>query len=162
MACTGLGVISCQQQTYRHLHHEVVRTDKTVPLVERLAQISTAVTQVCAQWNPSQAVIERTFINVNLASSHALGQARGAALAALGLAGIVVMEIAPNTVKRQVTGNSLADKSEVAQMVKALLGLEASMRMPRDASDALAIALSFGINRKTKLRLARRRRSYYR
>ena len=158
LARTGIGVILSGAGGWRHVHHEVVRTDPRAGLSDRLAQISERVTEACGRHRPGTAVIERTFISENFASSHALGQARGAALAALGMAGIKVLEVAPNTVKRRVTGNALAGKPEVSRMVRGILSLPSSTKLPADAADALAIALSHTETGRSWSRLRRGRR----
>ena len=142
LARTGIAVIHHEGSSCSLVSHEVVRTSTAAPLAERLAQISTAISNTCAKERPVHAAIERTFINANPASSLSLGQARGAALAALGLFGLDVSELAPNMIKKRVTGDHIADKKKVAKMVKLLLGIDSNARISSDATDALAIALS--------------------
>lgn len=158
LARTGIGVIGVNGSTLSCLHHAVVRTDSAETLARRLAKISRNVSEVCGSQQPTVAAIERTFVNENPASSLSLGQARGAALAALALAGLDVNEIAPNTVKRSVTGDSLAGKKQVASMVRHILGLPPSLRLAMDASDALAVAISHASHKGNRLRLRRRPR----
>ena len=72
--------------------------------------------------------------------AQAFGHARGVALLVCTRAGLGAFEYAPARVKRTVTGAGRADKSQVAQMVRVVLGLP---DVPRaDAADALAIALT--------------------
>lgn len=158
LARTGIGVIQRGSLSSHCLTHSVVRTNTSMELACRLALIFNTVQEMCAEYQPELAAIERTFINDNPASSLALGQARGAALAALGASGTTVREIAPNTVKRQLTGDSLAPKKAVATMVRHLLAIDASTRLASDASDALAIALSC-THAQQRLRLTGRRRA---
>lgn len=159
LARTGIGVITRNALTCSYIHHDVVRTSTDLPLVERLAHISAAITAACQRFEPQCAATEKTFVNVNLASSLTLGQARGAALAALGLAKLPVHELAPTTVKARITGNGSAEKSLVATMVKALLNLKPQLQLPADASDALAIALCYAMgNQYLRRRKARRRK----
>lgn len=143
LARTGIAVIR-REATYCHfVACEVVRTETKAPLAARLAQILEAVSGACTRARPTHAAIERTFVNVNPASSLSLGQARGAALAALGAYGLAVHELAPNMIKRRITGNHLASKRQLATMARRMLvGLDASARLGADATDALAIALS--------------------
>lgn len=157
LACTGIGVIRRGVASSSYLEHKVIRTDTSMVLAQRLAIIMTGVRAACLQHNPVMAAIERTFVNNNFASSLALAQARGAALAALGEAGLLVTELAPNTIKRQLTGNSLASKAKVALMVCGQLDLDLDTKLPSDATDALALALSCTPKRQ-RLRLTTRRR----
>ena len=154
LACTGIGIIVRHAMVCDYIHHDVIRTSPDTPLEQRLAHISKAVAHACTQYKPQCASIERTFVNVNAASSLALGQARGAAMSALGLAELPVHELAPSTVKKSITGDASATKKLVATMVRSILKLETNKRLSADATDALAIALCYALQR----RFLRRRR----
>lgn len=54
--------------------------------------------------------------------------------------GMIIAEYAPRLVKQTVVGHGSAEKHQVQQMVKILLGL-GIVPTPHDASDALAIAI---------------------
>ena len=69
-----------------------------------------------------------------------MGQARGVALLTLSKAGIKIIELTPLQVKQGLTGYGAADKKQVQQMTKIILGLKATPR-PDDAADALAMAI---------------------
>jgi crossover junction endodeoxyribonuclease RuvC len=70
-----------------------------------------------------------------------MGEARGAALAAVAEAGLEIFEIAPRKVKQAIVGYGAAQKLAVAKMVQRLLRLTA---LPEpDAADALALALAY-------------------
>ena len=82
------------------------------------------------------------FSHQNVRSALALAQARGMALAVVGLAGLSVASYPPAIVKKAVSGSGRADKDQVARMVQALIGLRS---LPRaDATDALAVAITHG------------------
>ncbi len=55
-------------------------------------------------------------------------------------AGLEVYEYPPARVKRAVAGSGRAEKAQVAQMVRVLLGLAEAP--PGDAADALALAVT--------------------
>jgi crossover junction endodeoxyribonuclease RuvC len=69
-----------------------------------------------------------------------MGAARAAVMIAAADAGLTIYEYAPKRVKLAVVGKGTADKSQVAFMVRALLGLAETP--PPDAADALAIAIA--------------------
>ncbi|MGH7298471.1 MAG: crossover junction endodeoxyribonuclease RuvC, partial [Polyangiaceae bacterium] len=69
-----------------------------------------------------------------------LGHARGVALLVCARAGLEVAEYPPARVKRTVAGSGRADKAQVAQMIRVVLGLAAAP--PSDAADALAVAVT--------------------
>ena len=61
----------------------------------------------------------------NVRSALKLGHARGVALLAASEAGIPVVEYTPAEIKRAVVGYGRAEKQQVQQMMKLLLGLDA-------------------------------------
>src|SRR5256885_17099352 len=83
--------------------------------------------------------LEKVFVNVNPASTLALGQARGTAICAAVDAGLPVSEYSALQVKQAVVGNGHAKKEQVQVMVKRLLGLAGAP--PADAADTLACAI---------------------
>jgi len=89
---------------------------------------------------PACAAIENVFYSVNARSALKLGHARGVAMLAAVEAGIPVFEYTPAEIKRAVVGYGRAEKPQVQQMIKLLLGL-AEVPSPHDAADALAVAI---------------------
>jgi crossover junction endodeoxyribonuclease RuvC len=89
---------------------------------------------------PSSAAVEKLFFQRNVTTALAVGQARGVALLCLAEAGLEVAEYTPMEVKQAVVGYGGAEKDQVQQMVRALLGL-ADIPRPDDAADALAVAI---------------------
>jgi crossover junction endodeoxyribonuclease RuvC len=84
--------------------------------------------------------VENIFYARNVRSALKLGHARGVALLAAAEAGIPVVEYAPAEIKRAIVGYGRAEKGQMQQMVKLLLGLDAAPS-PHDAADALAVAI---------------------
>src|SRR5262245_31726925 len=118
---TGWGVIESEGNRLRHVAHGVVRSDDRRSLAGRLCQLFDGVTAVIGEWQPVEAAIEETFVNVNPDSTLKLGQARGAVLLAPARLGLVVAEYATNQVKKSVVGAGHADKRQVTDMVRRLL-----------------------------------------
>ena len=71
-------------------------------------------------------------------------------------AGLPVVEYTPAEIKRAVVGYGRAEKHQVQQMVKLLLGL-AALPTPHDAADALAVAICH-VHSLAPVGVARRRR----
>lgn len=136
---TGYGIVEGAASRLVHVAHGVVRTRHGASIADRLAEIHRGVAAVVDEHAPEQAVVEQVFVAGNPRSAIVLGQARGAALAALAGAGLAVDEISAREVKQAVTGNGGAGKSDVQVMVARLLGLPAAP--PSDAADALAVAI---------------------
>jgi crossover junction endodeoxyribonuclease RuvC len=105
-----------------------------------LAKISQALRDVLKQHQPTVCVVEGLFYAQNMQTAIIMGEARGAALAAVAESGIEIFEIAPRKVKQAIVGYGAAQKSAVAKMVQRLLNLP---KPPApDAADALALALA--------------------
>jgi crossover junction endodeoxyribonuclease RuvC len=119
----------------------VLVIDGRRPLEARLGEIVRELGEIVREHRPDVAAVEDVFVPArHVRSALALGQARGAVLAALGLAGLRVHAYSPSSVKQAVTGRGGAPKAQVALMVRALVGLR---RTPRaDAADALAVAVA--------------------
>ncbi|GHU07645.1 crossover junction endodeoxyribonuclease RuvC [Betaproteobacteria bacterium] len=137
---TGFGVIEKTGNKLAYLASGCIRTDSEEALPVRLGAIFAGINELLAQYKPEQAVIEIVFVNVNPQSTLLLGQARGAAIAALVAGGLEVAEYTALQVKQAVVGNGHADKIQVQHMVRRLLSLPGSPSP--DAADALACAIA--------------------
>ncbi len=136
---TGWGVLVQQGSRLSPIGCGRISADAALPMAQRLAIISVELTKLLALHQPDMAAMEQIFVSRNAQSTLALGLARGAALAALGMAGLSVAEYPALTVKKSVTGQGRAEKTQVAAMVRVLLpGLGAASA---DAADALAVAI---------------------
>ena len=110
---------------------------------DRLKSIHAGLAALLAQHRPDCVAIEDIFHQRharNARSALKLGEARGVALLAASEASIPVVEYAPAAIKRAVVGYGRAEKHQVQQMIKLLLGLDAPPS-PHDVADALAVAI---------------------
>lgn len=108
---------------------------------ERLAAVSSRVRRAIEEYTPDLFAIETLFFNVNKKTAIGVAEARGAALAAAGEAGLPIIECSPQQIKLAVTGHGGADKSAVAAMVPRLISLPAKKRRD-DELDAIAIGIT--------------------
>lgn len=106
-----------------------------------LAKISQTIREVIRSHAPTVCVVEGLFYAQNMQTALIMGQARGAALAAVAEAGLEIYELAPRRVKQAVVGYGAASKHAVARMIQRQLNL-AETPEP-DAADALAVALAY-------------------
>lgn len=136
---TGWGVITARGNQLSFIACGTIHSDAKKSMPERLCQLHDGLKQVIDLHKPAEAAVEETFVNKNNASSLKLGQARGAILLTLSLAGLHVCEYSANLVKKSVVGSGHADKEQIAMMVKTLL--PASNATGADAADALAAAI---------------------
>src|SRR5882672_3819245 len=135
---TGFGIIEKNGATIAYIASGCIKSGNS-DLPERLGTILANLREVIAKHRPQQIAIEKVFVNVNPASTLALGQARGTAICAAVDAGLPVAEYTALQVKQAVVGNGHAKKEQVQEMVKRLLGLAGAP--PADAADALACAI---------------------
>ncbi len=139
LRATGWGVIVSKGPQLTHVAHGVIRVPPDQPLSDRLGGIFSQVTALIAEHAPDLAGVEETLVNAGARSALKLGQARGAAMAALAQRGLPVSEHAPRQIKLAVVGTGAADKDQVAFMVQRLL--PRAGRVTADAADALACAI---------------------
>ena len=147
---TGWGLIEQVGSRLSFLGCGAIRTDADTSLAERLAAIHRGVTDLIDANDPREAAVEETFVNRDPQSTLKLGQARGAALAALALMELPVAEYAANLIKKTVVGVGHAEKRQVAMMVRMLL--PASNATGPDAADALAVAICHAQHRAARAR----------
>lgn len=140
---TGYGLVEFRAGApARHLLHGVVRTDPKAPLWERLVQIADAMSVLATEHHPDALSLERCFVSKNVQSALKLGHTRGVIMVTATTLGASVHEYTPGQIKSAVTGNGRAEKHQVAEMVRVILGLP---RAPAfDAADALAAAICHG------------------
>ena len=146
----GYGVVEDLGSELRYVECGVLTAPEGKPMEERLGEIACGLREVIEELKPHEVAVEDVFVQHNARSALALAQARGMALAIVGLAGLRVSSYPPALVKRTVCGSGAAPKDQIARMVQALIGLRS---LPRaDATDALAVAITHGRARTSPLR----------
>jgi len=137
---TGFGIIQLAKPFSETLAHGTISCPKNWERSRCLAKISQMLREEIKKHRPTICVIEGLFYAQNLQTALIMGEARGAAMAAIAENGIEIYEIAPRKVKQAIVGYGAAQKSAVAKMVQRLLNLD---KLPQpDAADALALALT--------------------
>lgn len=138
---TGFGVVE-QLEDHRLLCcvSGAIKLKARDPMAAKLEKIFVELKQVIAEHEPEIVAIEEVFYAVNVKSALKLGQVRGVAMLAASSSGLQVAEYAPLAIKSAVVGYGRAEKQQVQEMVKRLLGLPLPPQ-PSDAADALAIAI---------------------
>jgi crossover junction endodeoxyribonuclease RuvC len=137
---TGYGCVETDGRRHRLVTCGAITAAAGDSFPTRLARIHRELAHVFAKTRPECIAIESVFHAVNARSALKLGHARGVALLAAVEAGCTIVEYTPAEVKRAVVGYGRAEKRQVQQMIKLLLGL-AQPPTPYDASDALAVAI---------------------
>lgn len=137
---TGFGIIEIIDKAPLYISSGVISTNSNSSLALRLKDIVNGINEVINAYKPDIVSIEKVFVNVNPQSTLLLGQARGAAIAAVVLHGLEVFEYTALQVKQAIVGYGHAEKDQIMKMVKYSLKLSGSPKS--DAADALAVALT--------------------
>jgi crossover junction endodeoxyribonuclease RuvC len=122
----------------------VVRTNVHQPLDERLIEIYRHLASEIAHTKPTVMVIEKLFFAQNITTAISVSPARGVAMLAGKLAGLEIAEYTPLQIKQALTGYGRADKKQMQEMVRVILGLK-EVPKPDDCADALAAAITYAM-----------------
>ncbi len=138
----GFGVIDSEGNKATLVDAGIIKTAVHQPLDERLEEIYTCLCEIIAATKPKVMVVEKLFFAQNVTTAISVSHARGVAILAGKLAGLEIVEYTPLQIKQALTGYGRADKNQMQQMVKIMLGLK-EIPKPDDCADALAAALMY-------------------
>jgi crossover junction endodeoxyribonuclease RuvC len=139
-AIVGVGVIEYTGNKFKVIDYFAITTKAHTPIEERLKIIYDSMNETIEKYKPDFMAVEELFFNNNAKTAIAVGQARGVILLSAVNAKVPFFEYTPLQVKQAVVGYGRAEKTQVQQMVKAILNLRAVPK-PDDVADALAIAV---------------------
>ena len=139
-ATVGWAVLEEKAGKLESVAYGHISTDKKNSVSHRLSEISRDLRKIIAQYKPQEAAVEDIFFFKNAKTVIKVSQARGAILLTLEQLNVIISEYTPLQVKQALTGYGRADKNQVQQMTKRILGLK-SIPKPDDAADAIAVAL---------------------
>jgi crossover junction endodeoxyribonuclease RuvC len=140
LASAGWGILEFDNQRFTYIAHGCIETEAGRPRAERLFFIYQAIREVLNTHKPTESAIETLYFARNVSSAIPVAEARGVFSAALAEQGLPVREFTPNAIKQGVVGNALADKSQVQEMIRIILGLS-KIPKPDHAADALGAAI---------------------
>ena len=138
---TGFGVLEKDGSRIRHIYSNFVRLapSPSPPLPLRLKLLHQTLANIIQEFRPTDMAVEKVFFAKNVQSALTLGHVRGVVLFTAVASGLEVFEYSPLEIKKAVTGYGQADKKQVGEMVKLLLGIPGSKN--QDVSDALAAGI---------------------
>ncbi|WP_303836446.1 crossover junction endodeoxyribonuclease RuvC [Ruminococcus flavefaciens] len=142
-AIVGFGVLDYDGIRFNPVEYGAVLTEAGTPFPERLRAIHEDVEFIFNKFAPDCMAIERLYFTTNQKTAIDVAQARGITVLSAAMRNIPVSEYTPLQVKQSVVGYGKAEKKQVMEMTKQLLGL-AQIPKPDDAADALAIAICHG------------------
>lgn len=141
-AIVGWGVVEAEGQDMTLLDYGTIRTPAKRPLAERITLIYDKLNELLDRYHPDGVAIEQLFFARNVTTALPVAHARGVMLLAVHQRAIALREFKPSEIKQAVTGYGRADKRQMQQMVRLLLGLNEAPR-PDDAADAVAAAICY-------------------
>lgn len=145
LAHTGFGVIEAENGRLRYLAHGDIATSADQPSALRLRHIHEEVSIVIRTYAPVACALEELYFARNVTSALPVAQARGVMIAAAAILDIPVFEYRPGEVKRAVVGTATAEKHQVQEMVRVVLGLDV-VPSSHHGADALAVAVCHALH----------------
>jgi len=140
IATVGFGAIRAEGAKQTLIRCGAITTPAGLPLSVRLERIHADMLELIDLFKPDAIAIEELFFNTNLTTGIAVAHGRGVIVLAGQEKGIPMFEYTPLQVKQALTGYGRADKKQMMEMVRRVLGMEKAAK-PDDASDALALAI---------------------
>lgn len=139
-ALIGYGIISAECGRFQTITFGAVTTASDLPFSKRLEIIYKDINQLILEFKPDALSIEKLYFNTNTTTAIDVAQARGVILLAAQINSVPIFEYTPLQVKSSVTGFGRAEKHQVMEMTRSLLGLK-KVPKPDDTADALALAI---------------------
>ena len=139
-AIMGYGIVEKKGSRIFPIVYGSLETDKSMPMPERLKHLYAGLMDVIAEYQPEEASIEELYFQNNAKTAIYVGEARGVAVLACINSGLDIFEYTPMQIKESVTGYGKADKKQVQEMVKTIMGFD-HVISPDDTSDAIAAAI---------------------
>lgn len=142
-AIVGWGVIEYSHSRFKVLGYGAITTEAQTPFPERLQIIYNDMCYLFTKYKPEVMSMEKLFYNSNQKTVIDVAQARGVITLAAQMNNKNIFEYTPLQVKQAVVGYGRAEKKQVQEMTRLMLGL-AKIPKPDDTADALAMAICHG------------------
>ena len=123
----------------------VIRTPVKEDDAVRLLTIYEELTDIITLTKPQEMAVEKLFFARNVTTAMTVSQARGVVLLCAKQASLKIAEYTPMQIKQALTGYGRADKKQIQEMVRVVLGLK-EVPKPDDCADALAAAITHSMN----------------
>lgn len=136
----GFGVIDVVGTKAQLVDAGVIRTPVKEDDAVRLLTIYDELSDIIIQTKPQAMSVEKLFFAQNVTTAMTVAQARGVVLLCGMQNKLAIAEYTPLQIKQALTGYGRADKKQIQEMVRVLLGLK-DVPKPDDCADALAAAI---------------------
>jgi crossover junction endodeoxyribonuclease RuvC len=137
---TGVAIVDAANGKTRALYYGVIHNANTLRSSSCLVAIRDRLAELIHTHEPDCCALESVIYVQSYKTAIILGAARGAAIVAAAERGLPIFEYPPTRIKQATVGRGNADKTQVAFMIRALLGLTTTPGP--DEADALAIGLT--------------------
>jgi len=124
----------------------VIRTPVKQADSDRLLTIYDELKQLIGELKPEVMAVEKLFFSQNVTTAMSVSQARGVVLLLGKQHKLELHEYTPQQIKQAITGYGKADKKQMQEMVRVILGLTETPK-PDDCADALAAAICCSMTR---------------
>ncbi len=139
-AIVGVGVVDYIGSSFKTVYFTAVTTPAKTEFSLRLNSIYTDICNIIKEYKPDAMSIEKLYFNTNSTTAIEVAEARGVILLAARRLNVPVYEYTPLQVKQSVTGYGRAEKKQVMELTRMLLGLK-KVPKPDDTADALGLAI---------------------
>lgn len=143
----GFGIIEVVKGKPKLIEAGVIRTPVKEDDAVRLHTIYKELSQIIQDTRPDEMAVEKLFFAQNVTTAMTVAQARGVVLLTAMQARLAIAEYTPLQIKQAVTGYGKAEKKQIQEMVRVILGLK-EVPKPDDAADALAAAITHSMTRR--------------
>lgn len=152
LANTGWSVVDCERQRYRPVSFGVITTGSSEPIDRRIFTIASSVKKIASDNGCVFCAMEEIFFSKNISSAISVAKVIGAITFAMGELEIGVRLFTPPQIKQAVVGTGSADKRQIEEMVRLLMGLK-ELPKPDHAADSLAAVVTFATFYETERRI---------
>lgn len=142
-ATVGYGVLDYDNVKFKVVNYGAITTSSKTEFDKRLLEIYEDMNRLLDTFSPDCMSIEQLYFNTNITTGIDVAQARGVIVLAAAKRELSIYEYTPLQVKSAVTGYGRAEKHQVQEMTRNILGLS-HIPKPDDTADALAIAICHG------------------
>ena len=139
-AIIGWGILDYEKNRFSVVDYGAITTPAGMAFPQRLQCIDDDIRYLLKKYEPEALSMEKLFFTNNKTTGIDVAQARGVLLLAAAQAGLDILEYSPVQVKQGVVGYGKAEKKQVMEMTRVILGLP-EVPKPDDTADALALAI---------------------
>lgn len=140
LAIVGYGVIEYKNSAFTTIDYGSIQTPAHTPVENRISTIYSDLNRIIEMYKPADMAVEELFFNTNQKTAITVAEARGVILLCAKQRGLNIYEYTPLQEKQSVVGYGRAEKKQIIEMTKIILGLKETPK-PDDTADALAIAV---------------------